>query len=530
MKNYIKIILFIFCIISLFSCRKNIGKASWDIDADTPLFNSSLTVNNILADSLIQVNADSSLKIVYNNTLYSFSTDSLVDFPDTIKQTIFHIPFTVTAQPGQQILNTTDNKNLDLNGAVVTKLIVKSGFISFKFKNTIKEKILYKYRIPCATKNGIPFEINEMVPAASLSEPVIFSKQTDISGYTIDLTGVNGTSYNVLTSITQASVDVNGHPVEITPNDGFEILVNFDELTIGYAKGFFGTHLIKSGQQTSNFDLFNKITEGTISLEDIHMALSITNGLGVDASAVVHEIKSINSHTGNTVSLNSSLIESVININRAQETYNPASPANSSVYEFNLDNSNIKQLVENLPDKLEYSLDVTTDPMGNVSCGNDFIYNPYGFKAALNLEIPLSLIATNLTLTDTLDFNIDEPTGYSVNSGMLTLIANNGFPFDASAQIFLLDENNFVTDSLITTYNTIYSAPLDSQNKAIGKKKSYIKVPVSGNKLEHLYNTHKIIIVVRFNTAQQGSYIKIYSDYVIDLILTGDFNLTVNEN
>jgi hypothetical protein len=530
MKHIFKILLFSSLILSLFSCRKELGKADWDMDISAPLIHSSLGINNLLADSLIHQEADSSLTLVYNNTLYSFSVDSLVDIPDTIKHVVYQIPITVPTAPGTQIINTTDNKILDLGGAAITKIIIRSGFINVDVKNTITQKIKCTYTIPCATNNGNILEITDMVPAATNAGPSVYSRSVDISGYTFDLTGTDGTSANILKSIIQAWTDPDGESVEITPSDYFDITTTFDDIIIEYARGYFGNQLFESGVETTNFDLFKKITDGSLLLENLHLVLNVTNGFGADASLLIHEIKSVNSHTGNTVALNSTIINSLINISRAEETFNPSSPVNPTLYSFNMDNTNFKQLIENLPDKIEYSLDVTTDPLGNVSSGNDFVYNGYGFDANLDLEIPLSVIATNLTLTDTIDFNLDQPSGYSVNNGILTLIADNGFPFNATSQIYLLDENNSITDSLMTLNNTITSAPLDAQDKVISPKETKIIVPVTGDRLDHLFTARKMILKIKFNTANQGHYIKIYSDYGIDLKLTGDFNMTVNEN
>lgn len=531
MRYKIKFLLSVLFIASFFACTKKPGSASWDIDVVTPLITSTLTVNHILADSLVQQNADSSLKIVYNTTLYSFSVDSLVDIPDTIKQVIFNSQyFTITAQPGQTIVNTTDNKNLDLGNAVITKIIIKSGYVNLHIKNTILEKILTTYTIPCANSGGNILQLTDLIPAATISGPTYYSTKVDISGYTFDLTGPNGTNANILTSVIQARIDPNGSPVLIEPSDSLDIMATFDDLVIDYAKGYFGTQSFESGQKSSDFDLFKKITDGTLSLEDLNLVLTVENGFGVDASLFINEIKSVNSYTGNTVALNSNLIGSAININRALETFNASDPVIPTVTAFNLDNSNFKQLIENLPDKIEYSIDVTTDPLGNVSSGNDFIYNKYGFNADLDLEIPLSLIASNLTLTDTIDFNLSKPEGFTVNSGMLTLIANNGFPLSAKTQIYLLNENNILTDSLITSANTILPAPLSPQDVAIGKQQTKINIIVTGDRLDHLYAAKKIKIVVRFNTAMQGHYIKIYSNYSIEMKVTGDFNMTVNDN
>ena len=40
------------------SCKKNLDETNWDIDALTPVFKTTLNINNLLADSLIQENAD----------------------------------------------------------------------------------------------------------------------------------------------------------------------------------------------------------------------------------------------------------------------------------------------------------------------------------------------------------------------------------------------------------------------------------------------------------------------------------------
>ncbi len=495
-----------------------------------PLIKTSLGINNLLADSLIQVNPDTSLKIVYNSSLFNFNVDSLVNFPDTISKQVYHLTGSITVNPGQLIMNSTSHTYMNPgHSGEVRKIVVKSGNIILKIKNSLSQKVLCTYQIPCTSFNGTPFTYTDLLPAAGNNGPALYQKAIDISGYTIDLTGPLGNSSNTITSTVQAWIDPNGSTVTITANDSLQMSSSFNNLVIGYAQGYFGNQTSNPGLQKTYFSLFHKITDGTLSLEDLHLKLNITNGYGVDAAFVLQQLKSVNSHTHNAVALNSSIINSTIHINRAVETYNPMNPVIPSVSTFNLDNSNFKQLVENLPDSLEYSLNLSTDPLGNVSSGNDFMYSGYGFNADLDLEIPLSLVAHNLTLTDTMSFNLTKPgSSYELNHGTLTLIADNGFPFSAMAQIYLLD-NGVKTDSLVTFSSVIQSAPIDNNYKVTSKKRSLIYIPVSGEKLKHLYSAKKMIIVARFNTTGQPHYVKIYSGYLLDLKLTGDFNMTVNK-
>ena len=213
--------------------------------------------------------------------------------------------------------------------------------------------------------------------------------------------------------------------------------------------------------------------------------------------------------------------------NRAAESGGIIYPTYAN-FPLNTTNSNIKPMIENLPNKFGYSMQIITNPLGNVSGSNDFIYSDRLLKATLKMEIPLSLVANNLTLADTLDLNISQNDGtQNIHEGTITLFANNGFPFDAKLQLYLLNESNVVTDSIFGYANTIVEAPINSSLRVIGKKLTKITLPVSESKMNLLYDTKKVVMKIRFNTSAQPQYIKIYSEYSIEVKLVGDFNYTI---
>ncbi|MGD0712482.1 MAG: hypothetical protein ABR968_15000, partial [Bacteroidales bacterium] len=487
------------------------------------------SLDNLLADSLLQVNPDTSLKIVYNNTLYNVSVDSLVNIPSTISKQSFGSPFSADSiHPGSLLFSQTSHNTLALGNAQITKIIIRSGYLDLIIKNTLQGKIQCTYQIPCATNILGLFSITRLVPAGTIASPSVYTEQIPVEGYSLNLTGPSGSSYNTITSTINAITDPHGGYDNILLHDSITVSASFEGLVLDYAKGYFGSESFKSGKKDSPFSLFKKITAGTLTLQSMQLTLNITNGFGIDANLLIKEIKSINNRTGNVVSLISPIIGNTINITRAYESGNSTNPVIPSTYSFNLNSSNFLQLIENLPDSLEYSLNMTTNPLGNVSSGNDFIYNKYGFNATLDLEIPLSLVANNLTLTDTIGFNLSKPNGYTINRGVLTLIADNGFPFSAGTQLFLLNANKVKTDSLIVSNNIISAPMLDANYKVISPLRSIIKIPLSGAKLNDLFNAKKMIIVARFNTAAQPNFIKIYNNYKLGMEVTGDFNMTVN--
>jgi hypothetical protein len=504
-------------------------KPSWDTEILAPLVNASLDINNLLPDSLLQANADSSLKIVYQNDIYKLSMDTLFKIPDTTLHKAYNIPIPLTLNPGDVVIsNNLTETTYALQGTQLRTIIIKSGFVRYTIKSFIHEITDFVYKIPSAKdSNGNPFSINISVPAAVGSSPGIYTKVYDLSGYTFNLTGISNNKVNTLYTSLTASVSPLGQPVLINPADSLIIDNVFYDLLPYYAKGYFGQNTFNIGPDQTNFTLFNRITSGSVNLEDVKFDLKIENPIGMDARVFINNLSSINSHNGTTINLNNSIIGSPININRAAESGGNVYPTYAD-FPLTTTNSNIKPMIENLPDKFGYTIKISTNPLGNVSGSNDFIYADNLLKAKMNIEIPLSLVASNLTLADTFDLNISTNNGaQNIHSGTITLFANNGFPFDAGLQFYLLNDNNVIADSLLGYANTIDEAPVNASYRVIGKKLTKIVIPIDEAKMKLLYNTKKIMLKIKFNTGNQPQYIKIYSDYTIDVKLVGDFNYTI---
>lgn len=522
--------LFISFTVFYVSCRKEMEKPSWDTEILAPLVNASLNINNILPDSILQANADSSLKIVYEGNIYNISMDTLFNIPDTTLSSSYNTPIIANPAAGMVIINNSLSETTYplSNGVALRTVTVKRGFVRYTVKSKIQEKTHFIYKIPSATLYGVPFTVDVTVPAAVGSTPGVYNQIFDLSGYNIDLTGIAHNKVNTLYTSFTASVSPDVSPtVNINPTDSLIIENEFYGLFPFYAKGYFGTNTFNVGPDHSNFTMFNRIVDGTIRLEDVNFSLNLENPIGLDARVYINNLSSVNNRTGNSISLVNSIVGTPININRASESAGTVYPTYAS-YPLTTSNSNIKPMIENLPDQFGYALQITTNPLGNVSGSNDFIYSDQLLKAKMRMEIPLSLIATNLTLVDTFAININGSNGgQNIHGGNITLLAENGFPFDASIQLYMLDNNNMVTDSLYANANTIDQAPVDATFRVTGKKATKLVAPVSEAKMNLLYNTKRVKLKVKFNTASQSQYVKIYSDYSIDVKLIGDVNYTI---
>jgi len=516
------LILLLFCF-SMVACRKT--DPSWEVNINAPLLKSTMGLGNILPDSLLIVNNDNSLSLVYKYSFYNFSLDSLVDMPDTLSQKYLPPLAGFVINPGQTFLNFTENTKLSVQDAEISRIDFHSGFLALEIFTSITEPSIVTYKIPYATLYGSPFQVTETIPAAMPGTVLRFEKLYDISGYNLDMRGPTGLSSNILTSTITAKLDPSGNAYTLDSLDEFRFNVRFKDISLQYAKGYFGSTDFSFGPDTTELDIFHKITSGTFDFENITMNLNVENGFGVDAQVVFNNITTINSKTGHAVSLDDPIIGQAINITRGTETGNAGQPVNPSKYSHTLSNSNVLDLIENIPDMISYKIKISANPLGNISSGNDFYYNGNYLNASLDMEIPLSLIANDLTLTDTVDFNLGENPN-TIKSGTLSLLADNGFPFSAQVQLYLLGENKQITDSLL--FPDLIAAPyMNAYYTVVHPKRSVLTIPLPGSKIPLLYQTKKMLLVARFNTSGAGHYVKIYDHYKLDLKLTGDFNYLI---
>ncbi|OQA00420.1 MAG: hypothetical protein BWY70_00708 [Bacteroidetes bacterium ADurb.Bin408] len=517
------IILGVFC---FYACLKEPKHPSWDTNILAPLFNTSLGVGDFLPDSLAALDSSGFIHVAYNEVLYEYTPGSILEIPDTITSQAYQAPFSVTLQPNQLFLNKNEERIYKFGEAKLSQIKIKKGYVNFQVTNTVNEAILMTYSIPMAKKDGVPFELTELVPAAN-GVPYTLTKKVDISGYVLDMRGTTGLGANIIGTNFKARLNPDGVPTPVTPQDSFVANIKFEEFTLSYARGYFGSVAINL-DDTSNVDIFKIIKSGHFELESMQLALQIVNGFGIDAQMVIHQMGSLSSLTNNNLSLQAPMLGQTINVMRATETGNPSDPVIPTTYPLNLSNTNVKDIFESMPDKLTFKITGQANPLGNISGGNDFYYDGNGLKLMVNLDIPLALKAHELTLADTVGFNFKNEAEYNtITHGTFHLIADNGFPFDARLQLLMADSNNVILDSLLFN-NLALAAPLNNAGMVVSKKRTLMDVPLPESKIDKLENTKKLVIKAVFNT-QGNNYIKLYDTYRIDLKMTGDFNFLVKQ-
>jgi hypothetical protein len=516
------------------SCHRD--SPSWDTQILAPVVNASMSINNIITSSYIKNNPDSTVSLVFTDSLYNLNIDTIVTIPDTVlNYDETNILGTQTINPGTEMFVSTPNPTTTIYpiGSVeLTEGILQSGYLIFAIRNPLSQPVDYYYKVLNVIKGTDTLHVDTVIKAfQSLTIKI------PLNGYTINFKGPSGNGYNDITTSIEVYLDPSAIPVVIPSGDTVvSSKVSFTNVIPYYAKGYFGTTTKSFGPENVAFPVFNKIVAGTLNLQNVSVNLTLTNGFGVDASLILSKLTS--NRNGDTIPLHATgVVGSTIHVNRATATNSPApaSPVNPSVLNFTINptNSNIINWLDNMPTSIGYSLQVTTDPLGNVSGSNDFAYYGYGISANINVTIPLSLIANNLTLADTLAVNFagSANTTQHIKSGTLTIYASNGFPFSAGLQLYLLNKNNIVYDSLfIPATQTINAAPVNAVTGIVtNPQSSVLTISLDAAHTQELFNTKNIILHARFNMGNLPStYRKIYDYYQLGLKLVGNFDYQIN--
>ena len=177
-------------------------------------------------------------------------------------------------------------------------------------------------------------------------------------------------------------------------------------------------------------------------------------------------------------------------------------------------------MLEILPNKINTHATFYINPNGQAST-DDFLYPEYPISATLSMEIPLSFIAENLTLTDTTEINITNSDDFEVSQLFLTV--KNGLPLDANLKLVLLDAQNLVIDTLLEN-TTILAALTDENNIVNQTNTTSIQLDYS-----NFDDVKKLISIASFNSMPEGKFIKIYSDYEMEITLSAKFRKTIGE-
>lgn len=327
-----------------------------------------------------------------------------------------------------------------------------------------------------------------------------------------DLTA-NGTGTN--TSRIQVDITINGTGQPILGTETFDITFGLNNLKIKDATGYFGQQTLTSASDSVLLKVFENATSGVFSLTNPFLDFTVENSFGIPVSLNITNLKSINTQTGNTLSLTNP------NLNNISIPAAPSMGQKSITAIPQLNNTNtanIDQLITQTPKYLNYTVDALANPNGNQ--GLNFLDKNSKLVVKADLKLPLKGYAYDFSLADTLPFKFDQDLDF-VQSVMLRLNATNGFPIDFATNVFFLDSNNVnVFDLSPNSIKVLDGAPVDNTGKVSSSLNKITDINLTASQIAKLKKAHKIVLYAEAATTNAPNQdVTVYDYYKLNLKL-----------
>lgn len=417
------------------SCKKQ--DTIWESNWSAPIISDTLSLENLVNDSTLSVTG-SSYAVDLNRTLFDVNISEFVSIPDTAINEQFTISFAfINIPPGYSFVNSTEEHDLNIPDVELKKVRLSNGFIDVEVKNPVETITFFDVKLPGVTKDGVEFVQTLEAPAANGNQPGIITKTIDLSGYTLDLTGVTGHERNVLRSQVNVKSDPLGPSVTLTNSQVTKVKVNFRDVLVDYAKGYFGNKIL-SDTTDLLLDVMNTIQSGTVDIPASTIKFEIENGMKVGAEALLTMVKN-ESNTGSIVGLSHPQLGTSLNIDPALGAWNTLSPSLKTI-QFDAGNSNTEGYLENLGTSHKVGYAIELNPWGNVSGGTDQIFPNSHLRVRLEANMPLAIGFDQLVVQDTFPVDLAQDVSKThLTEGKFLLKTANAFPFSADIQLILLD-------------------------------------------------------------------------------------------
>jgi hypothetical protein len=281
-----------------------------------------------------------------------------------------------------------------------------------------------------------------------------------------------------------------------------------------------GRHVLTS-KDTLGLKLFENI-QGRLNLEDAKMNLNFYNSFGIESLLDVKEIKGTNTRSDKSLKLISSELSNPILLEKAVN--NPPLVGYEYDVELNKSNSNLKQFLELMPNKLMPDIEAIVRPNGTID-QNDFAFDVSELLVNIRFEMPLKFGLDSLTLSSNqaIGFsNIDKIK--NIKKGQLILKLINDFPINARLKMIFKDEAGTQLFELFTddSYEMAAAEVDPLSGKTQNPTESELLATLSREECDQLPYARSVEFSVFLNTDDAKRY-SMFSDYSIKAKLITDF-------
>ncbi len=464
----------------------NIEVENWQPEVAVALVNTTVSIQDFLDDfdsqGYLDIDDDNFMTLVYESNVFSVSGEEIIDIPDIT------IPMLDTSMvlPYGAI-----NTSFDIDF-----FTVKSGVLNYAFQSTYSEDINVIIEVQNLTQNGVKLSY-PTIAEYSGSSPTNVSGTIDLSGYIMDF-------FNDEIKVKYIATNAAGERKFLQ-----NMVLQLQDFEYSLIQGYFDQYIFDLPSDTILINLFETAVSGSLKIEDPKINLKISNSFGVPIGMIAENL------TAETMSEGTMEVYSVLDDGIAFNYPSLMEVGQSKITDVgvNKDNSNLSEIISSNPTQLSYELGALTNPSADPNI-KGFVLDTSRFDVDMKMELPVWLSASGFAVEEVSKFDASFFEG--IESASFKLITENGLPIEAGVQVYFMDENNMVLDSLFDNGNMtlIPAAEVNAQGEVTAKSSTENIEEFTIERIAKIKNATQISIKGMVSTAEMGTVtVKFYTDY-----------------
>lgn len=467
----------------------NLEQVQWSPTFALPLATGQLGLEDLLSpedSATLSVREDGVFYFEYQEQFESQDLGELIDIPDVEENYYIQLPVPLVVPP---------NTSLDLpelSGTILLPsesefhtLKYKAGQLQYTLRNTMDIPVSVKMVFPTITREDQSLEASAEVASD------LFLQNLSLKDFTADLTKGNRGYNTIPFEIHFSAVNSTDQPIRLAAGDRVSASFSLTDQEFSYIDGEFGDLTIDIPEIVLDIGPFDEMLKYNLELAEMDLILGIRNQYGVPINLYLPEFHAVNGE-GQILAIQTSPEPPVI-LEAAEE------PGDEKITQLEVVNDD--QLIQHDPEQIRVKAVARINE--RQGSGVNFLTDDANLVFDLAAEIPLIGSFRDVEIRDTLDADLRNSfEELNIKRMELKTELVNEFPFGGDFQIYLLNENQQVIDSLLLPGQTdiITSSKVDQEGSLQDPGRFNENISISQEKFSALQQTTQIIIVARLNS------------------------------
>ncbi len=484
--NALRWIVPLFLLLSV-SCREidNIETA-YEAEFALPLVDSDIVVSDLIEqiDSVgfVTVDPDGLIRLKFTgDTLFVFAAEIFEEFNNfpsaSIPIQINPFPIPISA----------------VNGVDLDTAFLKTGdLIIQQLVNTTDDNLDFILTLPEFLRDGQPFRF-----AVSLAPGESFTN----ANQPIDLSDYQIIPESGFVNITYSAIGPVGNPVDLADN----LIIQFSEITFSLVYGRFDPLPFSGVTDIIFVDFFDTYIDGQIAFQEPRTIVNVESTIGIPTEVEIAQF------TVNPAPSPSNPNPAPISLEPPNQTYSinfPPVLGDTAFTQITIDtsNSNLKDIVSQVPSSVEYTLNGVINPDNEPVIG--FSTDTGYIRGIVQLDLPLIGSITDYIARDSIDLELDDLE--NVRDGSFRLSVANEIPLDMNLTVRFEDnQGNLLLQLLPEMPLVAEGAAVDENGNPTIPTLLVTDIQLSENELDLVKQSSVAILETRFTTTDNPQPVRI---------------------